>query len=275
MVDSSSIKQRNIALDHGDLTFIEAGSGDALVLLHGIGSAALSWRAQIAELSDSFRVIAWNAPGYSGSSPFAEPAPRVDAYAEALKKFLDALGVKRCHLVGHSLGTLIAARYAADHPERVLTLTLASCALGHANLPPEEREKLLRGRLDDLDRLGPTGMAKRRAPRLLGPRASQDQIESVQQNMAAIDPSGYAQAARMLGQSDLLADIRRLPHHLPVQIIYGTADVITPPQVNLRAAAMGAHVTVAPIEDAGHALYVEFAAEFNRIIRQFIEPHDG
>lgn len=275
MVGSFSIETHEVTLNSGVLTWLEAGRGEALVLLHGIGSSARSFAGQLAELSDGFRVIAWNAPGYSGSTRLVDPAPGVEAYAEKLEQFLDALKITRCHLVGHSLGALMAARYACDHPERVATLTLASCALGHARLAADERERLLRTRLEDVETSGPAGMAALRAPRLLGPGASVEHIEAVRQNMAAIDPAGYAQTARMLSQSDLLADIARLALSIPLQVIYGMADIITPPAANLRAAQARANTRVSTIAGAGHALYVQSPEEFNAALRAFIGSRDG
>ena len=134
-------------------TYSEAGAGTPLVLLHGIGSAARAFDDQLAGLSDRLRVIAWDAPGYGGSTCLAPESPRANDYAAALGAMLDALGIPACHLVGHSLGTLIAASFAADHPERILSLTLASVAAGQARLPAAEREKALAQRLGARDLL--------------------------------------------------------------------------------------------------------------------------
>src|SRR6476620_685716 len=109
----------------GRISYLEAGKGPALVFLHGIGSAARSWRHQIVTFSEGFRVVAWNAPGYAGSTPPKPAIPTAGDYADALQALLNAIGIDRCHLVGHSLGTLIAARFAADHGRnRLLSLTL-------------------------------------------------------------------------------------------------------------------------------------------------------
>lgn len=154
-------------------SYLEAGSGPPLVLLHGIGSAATSFRHQLEALSARFRVVAWDAPGYGASTPLALEHPDTSDYAAALDGWLGALGIDRCHLVGQSLGTLIAARFAAEEPRRVLSLTLAGVARGHGPLPPPERQRLLAQRLDDLTQLGPHGMAEKRGPRLLGPEATE------------------------------------------------------------------------------------------------------
>ncbi len=72
-------------------TYSEAGAGTPLVLLHGIGSAARAFDDQFAGLSDRLHVIAWDAPGYGGSSSLAPEAPKAGDYATALAAMLDAL----------------------------------------------------------------------------------------------------------------------------------------------------------------------------------------
>src|SRR5438045_2625531 len=196
--DSRIVRAGDAAFSH-----LEAGRGPPLVLLHGIGSAAASFRYQLEALSVRFRVVAWDAPGYGASTPLPIEHPGTSDYAAALDAWLGALGIERCHLVGQSLGTLIAARFAAEQPRRVLRLTLASIARGHGGLPPPERQRLLAQRLDDLTELGPHGIAAKRGPRLLGPEATETTRRTVIEIMARIPAEGYAQAACMLSTGDI------------------------------------------------------------------------
>ena len=93
----------------GTLTYRSAGTGPAVVLLHGIGSAAGCWLDVALMLRDGLRVIAWNAPGYAGSTPLPQAHPSADDYADALHQLLAHAGVSECVLVGHSLGAIVAA----------------------------------------------------------------------------------------------------------------------------------------------------------------------
>ncbi|HEY8580436.1 MAG TPA: alpha/beta fold hydrolase [Beijerinckiaceae bacterium] len=267
------MERRSAALPHGALSVLEAGAGEALVLLHGVGSAARSWRAQIEALSATHRVLAWDAPGYGDSAPLPAEAPDAGDYAQAVADWLDATGVGRAHVVGHSLGALIAARFARLHPARTLSLTLASCALGHARLPAEERTRLLESRLADVRDLGPRGMAEKRGPRLLAPGADPALVAGVVDAMASVRPHGYAQAARMLSGGDLVGDLRALPADPPVQFVWGSADVITPPAANETAAAARPDAPRHVIAGAGHACYIERASTFNDIVATFTRSH--
>lgn len=251
-------------------SYLEQGQGPALVLLHGIGSAGRSFDRQLASLAPMHRIVAWDAPGYGDSSPLTASHPTAADYADALAAMLDALAIGKCHLLGHSLGCLMAARFAAEHPQRVLSLTLCSIAAGHADLPEGERQKLLDQRLGDLAELGPRGMAEKRAPRLLGPSARSDALERLIDTLSTVHPEGYRQAARMLSTGDIKADVRRLPASLPGQIIYGDSDIITPPKRNQEIASLWPQAAVHVLPGVGHALYLEQPDAFNAILAQFI-----
>ncbi|MBM3608164.1 MAG: alpha/beta hydrolase [Alphaproteobacteria bacterium] len=276
MADSFSTEAGSVTMRAGKLTFLAAGAADApaLVLLHGIGSTAASFSAQLQTLSAGFRVIAWNAPGYDGSSHLAADWPDVSDYAARLEEFLDGLGVSKAHIVGHSLGSLIAGCFARQYPQRVLSLQLASCALGHARLDGPRRETLLQSRIGDVEELGLAGMAAKRGPNLLTPAATPVMRANVIAAMASLDPRGYGQAARMLSKGDLLSDIAVLAPSLPLHVLYGAQDRITPPQANLEAAAARALITVTEIPDAGHAVYIEQAAAFSKAIARFAQGQD-
>ncbi|MBS0520438.1 MAG: alpha/beta fold hydrolase [Proteobacteria bacterium] len=263
---------RNVAV-----SYLEAGAANGrppLVLLHGIGSAARSFRRQLAGLSADRRVIAWDAPGYGGSTPLVPAFPTAEDYAAALESFVDDLGLTRFHLLGHSLGCLMAARFALRHPGRVVSLTLCAIAAGHGRLPGEERQRLLDQRVGDITALGPQEMARRRGPRLLAPGAAADAVAAVIETMGAVRPEGYAQAARMLSTGDIAADIEALPPSLPVQVLYGEADIITPPARNREIAALRPTAPVTAIVDAGHALYLEQPAALNAAVAAFMAEQE-
>ncbi|MDK9696912.1 MAG: alpha/beta hydrolase [Siculibacillus sp.] len=271
---SSSIEPFRIDLGDRVVDGLSAGptssSNLPLVLLHGIGSAARSFEAVLPLVAADRRVIAWNAPGYGGSTPPDRDAPDAGDHADILLRLLDALGFGRVHLLGHSLGAIVAARFAADHPDRIDTLALASVAHGHARLDPEKRRAALDARLDDLADLGPRGLAEKRGPRLLGPGASAAAIRSVVETMAAIDPVGYARAARLLAGADVLADVARLPAAMPLLVLWGDTDVITPPAANRAVVDLRPGCREVVVASGGHAIYVEKPAEFATAVNAFL-----
>ena len=92
----------------GPIEFFERNGHSEIevVLLHGIGSNALSFESLIKELPDSWRLITWNAPGYGNSDPLKPDWPIAKDYALALKNFFNRLKLKSPLLVGHSLGAV-------------------------------------------------------------------------------------------------------------------------------------------------------------------------
>jgi pimeloyl-ACP methyl ester carboxylesterase len=95
----------------------------------------------------------------------------------------------------------------------------------------------------------------------------------VVETMSRIHPDGYAQAAHLLSTGDITADLARLPAGLPMQVIVGEADVITPPAVNLEIAAACPAASTHVIPGAGHALYLEKPQQFNRLLADFVAAH--
>lgn len=234
------------------------GEGPVLLTLHGIGSEARCFDA-LAKHLPGWRVIAWNAPGYGQSTPLDIEWPLAADYTTALQRLVLALGLARFHLLGHSLGTLIAASFAASHPEHLHSLTLAACAQGGGIRSGADLPAAHSARLADLAREGASAFAAARASRLIHtPDANPGLVQDVAQSMAKITLPGYAQAVRMLASGDLAADCARLA--TPTAVVVGAEDVITPPDQSARAyaavpTAMRRGLTQIP--NAGHAIHLQ------------------
>jgi pimeloyl-ACP methyl ester carboxylesterase len=248
----------------------EAGGGAKLpvVLLHGIGSGAASWVQQLDALGTQRRVLAWDAPGYGESMPLVPASPQAIDYADALMKWLDALDIERCVLVGHSLGAIIAGRFAAAQASRVAGLMLLSPAGGYGAACEATRDEKRDSRLKMLEALGPQGLAEQRSANMLSSNASEAQREWVRWNMARIVPHGYAQATHLLANADLASDIKH--YGCRIKVAVGTEDRITPPEACERI-ARAAGVPLHLIDGAGHAGYIEQPETYNTLIETFSE----
>ncbi|MFJ4154043.1 alpha/beta fold hydrolase [Pseudomonas sp. NPDC089752] len=239
-------------LDGGQVAVRQAGSGEAVVLLHGIGSGAASWLQVAMGLSERARVIAWDAPGYGRSTPLAMATPNAQDYAGRLLQTLDTLGIERCVLVGHSLGALTASAFAQAHPPRVSRLVLISPARGYG-AHAEQGQAVRSKRLHSLEHLGIEQMARERSAHLLSASASRESLDWVQWNMARLQPHGYRQAIELLCGDYLL---RYASQTVPCEVHCGSADSITLAEdCAALAAALGAPFTL--IHGAGHACAIE------------------
>ena len=209
-------------------------------------------------------LLAWDAPGYGASEPLADPWPDASDYAAALSRLLNELDLARCVLVGHSLGTLIAARFAVLSPQRVAALFLISPALGYGADKGDVLPPGVAGRIEELDRLGADRFAAARAPGLLAdPAARPDVLRAVELAMAAVRRPGYDQAARLLAGGRLLDDAAAID--VPTAILVGARDRITPPANARRVYDAlrnpSQRHAYREIADAGHAVCQEQPAD--------------
>jgi pimeloyl-ACP methyl ester carboxylesterase len=242
-----------------------------IVLLHGIGSNAYSFAPLIAAFEGRYPALAWNAPGYGASRPLAGEWPDADSYAAALNRLLADVDISRCVLVGHSLGCLIAARFALVSPHSVASLMLVSPALGYGTEKGGALPEGVARRIEELDRLGPEQFAAARAGGLVAdPTATPDVLEAVMRAMADIRRPGYDQAARLLAGGRLLEDAAKLV--VPTTVVVGTQDRITPPANARRLfeALSGAACAYREIAGAGHAVCQEEPAAIARAIAETI-----
>lgn len=118
-------RRRTVVVDGRRVSYLTAGSGPPVVLVHGSGldSATLSWRETVPSLAVDHAVVAPDLPGYGESAPLVGP-PSVAAFSHWLEGFLDEFDEGPVTLVGISLGGAVALGLALDHPERVDRLVL-------------------------------------------------------------------------------------------------------------------------------------------------------
>jgi pimeloyl-ACP methyl ester carboxylesterase len=232
-----------------------------VMLLHGIGSNAGSFEPLIACLAHDHAVIAWDCPGYGRSAPLAVNWPLAQDYSEALKRLLDRLNVERAVFVGHSLGAIIAARFAAMTPDRTAGVALISPAVGYRTPPGAPLPDGARARIDELEKLGPQAFAAARARGLVHePDRKPEVTARVEAAMAAVQFPGYAQAVRMLASAWIFDDAAAL--QVPTVVMCGANDRVTPPEQSKRVAdAVPPPVRIGGdmilIADAGHAVTQE------------------
>jgi pimeloyl-ACP methyl ester carboxylesterase len=267
-----SVKIEGPTADLAGITigYRDAGPRDGvpIVCMHGIGSNSSGFRAQLVGLSDAFRVISWDAPGYGASSelPWLEPSP--ESYADALAGMADALTLKRMIVVGSSFGGVIAAAFGARYPERVLGLVLSAPAAGFVRAPAVERTGVLGKRIGDMARLGPAGVANERASALVAPGSPQSVIDTAKALVASVNPSGYAQAAHAIDRADTIATAKRIV--APTLVVVGDKDIVTPMETCARPiAAELRYGRLEVLAGVGHLIKLEAPQVFNNLVRDF------
>lgn len=138
----SGLHRKNLQVGDHRIVYSEGGRPDAepVVLVHGFNASADSWNRIAAQLSKHYRVIAPDLPGWGASTRIDSASYGYSVQIERLHQFVGQLGLRRFHLVGHSMGGGISARYAATYPDEVLTLGL----IAPHGVPEPEQSELFR-----------------------------------------------------------------------------------------------------------------------------------
>jgi poly(3-hydroxyalkanoate) depolymerase len=126
---------RDVALTHATLRVAQAGSGPPLLLMNGIGAGFQTWWPLARRLSQSRRLIMFDAPGAGGSPQLRWPE-RMPGLARLVVELCDALGEAQVDVLGYSWGGVLAQQFAHDAPRRVRRLVLASTTPGLGGRPP-------------------------------------------------------------------------------------------------------------------------------------------
>ena len=251
----------------GPLSWRERGAGEPVVLLHGLGGSRTSWEPQLEGLSDAFRCIAWDMPGYGASAPI-QPLTFA-SIADSVAGLLDAAGVERAHLVGESFGGMHALHAALRHPDRVGRLVLAntSAAFGLDGTDPDAWRQ---ARLAPLDAgLNPADIAEDVLTAIAGPDLDREILAMRVAGFARIPAEGLRAAVECLPAHNvlnLLGDISA-----PALVIAGELDAETPVAYAraLAAGLPGAELVV--LDGVGHLAISEVHHTFNRLVRDFLD----
>ena len=252
---------------------IAGDEGIPLVFLHGIGGDAESWRAQLDSFSKDYRAIAWDMPGYGDSAPLAEMA--FPTLVDTVLVLFERLSVKQAHLVGHSLGGMIAQAFALAHPERLKSLTLAatSAAFGKradGELDTDWRDNFVGQRLGPLDRgASMAELAPKLVQGIIGDELDPKGLEQAILSMASVPEAGYRAAIKCLADFDqeaVLGDIRT-----PTLLIAGEKDPVTPPKVMRRMAEAMPDARLEVLEGSGHLVHLERPDAFNHLLGDFLK----
>ena len=261
-----------------------AGSGPALLLIHGIGDNSTTWNSVQANLAQQFTVIAPDLLGHGQSDK-----PRADysvaAYANGMRDLLSVLDIERVTIVGHSLGGGVAMQFAYQFPHLVDRLILVSSGgvtkdvnfvLRLASLPMGS-EALTVLRLPLL--LPAVQLAGRIVGKAIGTTALGHDLPNMLRVLNDLpEPTASAAFSRTLravvdwrGQMVTMLDRCYLTEAIPVQIIWGSRDVVVPVRhAHMAHAAMpGSRLEI--FEHSGHFPFHDDPARFIDVVQRFID----
>ncbi len=258
------------------MAYVTGGAGDPVVFLHGLGHASLAWNGVLPALAQHFRVFAVDMLGCGRSDK-----PRIDyslwALATYTRYFLDAVGIERAHLVGHSLGGGIAMHLGIQYPERVGRMALVSSGGLGRELRPLLRAATLPG-----SSLVLSSLLTSRWDRLwerLGWVQPDEALYPEKKRMRALlaQPDHRWAFLRMLrGVSNITGQTASAVQHLglftqPMLLLWGGRDRTIPVAHAQRAVRQlkRAHLEILP--ECGHYPHLEQPAAVARLLEQFLQ----
>jgi 3-oxoadipate enol-lactonase len=230
----------------------------SVVLLHGIGGA--TWDDRLPGALD------WPMPGFSGTAALAEMS--FPALAFALRNTLDAHGIARATLIGHSMGGMLAQELAATWPDRVGKLVLYATTPAFGGRDPAFAEQFLSTRLAPLTGRSMAEAAEDMLAGMFEPGSDPTAMPRAAAALAAVPEGVYRDTLRCLTTFDRRSDLARIA--APTLLIAGERDQAAPAKTMQRMvdAIAGARIVVIP--GAGHFVHLEQPAAFRAALDPFL-----
>ena len=266
--EAMDVAERYVMLSHGRTRYLEAGSGDPTILLHGVGfgSGGDYWRLNIGPLAGKLRVIAPDFVGW-GLGDRLDREYSFGYLVDFVRELQDGLGIERSNIVGHSMGGWVASLFAYESPSRVQKLVLVDAGglrvrtlHSMTEFTPPTRDELreqLGGRVDpaaeaDLDRWADGDFRKTQVPGAL---------EAYRKVLAHMNDPEHRKRYQTL---------RRIPHiQAPTLVVWGRNDQVNALEMGEETQRLipGSELVVL---DCGHFLPTERPDEFNRALLDFL-----
>lgn len=256
-------------VDGADLAYEVRGAGEPLLFLHGLGANGGSWDAQVAHFAPRYRTITVDFRGSGASRDRVHPRGpfSMARFASDVRALLAHLDASPAHVVGLSLGGMVAFQLAVDAPQCTRSLVIVNS--GPEVIPRSAAERWAMGVRQVVTRLmGPAAFARILAPKLFPKEEHAELRERFKAMMAANDKGAYvATLEAILGWSvaDKLEELA-----LPALIVTGDHDY-TPVAAKEAYRRRMPNARLAVVEGAHHALPLEFPEAFNAVLDNFLD----
>lgn len=266
----SNLEEKRVKVGDFEIAYLEGGQGPTTLLIHGFGGDKEHWTRFARQLTDRYHVIAVDLPGFGESSRIEGQSYGPKEQAERLDQLRAILGVEKMHVLGNSMGGMIAGVYAHQHQDRVLSLTLIDSGGIRSPEPSELSRELAQGRnpllvqsREDMDRLLDFSFHKRPfIPTLVIDRLYETTAPYQEWNsriFKEIQASGTA-------VEDALPDLR-----MPVLVIWGENDRVIHVSSTKTVQKVKPDAVIKVIPECGHAPMIEKVDETAEVVLEFFQ----
>jgi 3-oxoadipate enol-lactonase len=237
-----------------------------ILFLHGLGSSTKDWEAQIAYFAQDYRVLVADMRGH-GQSDKPRGAYTMHQFASDVIALLDELKIDSVHIIGLSMGGMIAFQLAVDHPERLRSMTIVNSS--PAVVPHTFQDRVsVWTRFWIVRYMGMRKIGETLAPRLFVDPDQENLRQSFVERWAANDPRAYLDALRAIVGWSVEDQIGNIS--IPTLIVAADHDY-TPVSAKEAYIAKMPSATLKIIENAHHAVAVERPDAFNTVVHDFIQ----
>lgn len=263
---------KTIAVGAHVVSYYEGGTGETLLLLHGMSANKHMWMPLLPALMRKYRVIGVDLPGFGDSSRIEGDVYTIAAQSVRLKKIVDALGLRGFHIAGSSMGGAIAVKYAADYPDNIKSLALFATAGVYSTAPSMYLQLLLQGRnaliikkkedmnfLMDMLFKNPPWIAKvLNIPMIIGSQALKD-------------GAFHEEIMKQIFEEQLSIedDLERIK--VKTFILWGKEDLIMDPSIVPVLSRRLADSQVVILDNCGHLPMIERPGETARLYSDFLQ----
>ncbi|MCY1045673.1 alpha/beta fold hydrolase [Corallococcus sp. bb12-1] len=257
------------------LSWFVEGDGPPVVMIQGVGIGAEGWRPQVEGLASRFCCLCLDNRGFGASQPLGEPLT-VELMAEDVLALMDAQGWASAHVVGHSLGGLVALYVAHRARERVRSLALL-CTFASGAVPTRLTPRMLAMGLRT--RLGTRRMRRHAFLRMVlapeelaraDPDALAQQLAPLFGHDLADQPPVALRQFQAMGRADATPFLGALTG-LPTLVVSATHDPIAPPSAGQALAAGVPGARYVEVPNASHGVTLRFAERINALLREHLD----
>jgi pimeloyl-ACP methyl ester carboxylesterase len=247
---------------------VHGSGGPPVMLLAGLGQALESWGPSTAALASDHRVVVMDTRGLARSDRPDVPYTGAELAGD-VAAVLNSAGLDRAHLVGHSMGGMIAMHTALEHPDRVRSLTLASAYAA----TDDWSRRLFEVRRTMIDALGLVEHFKLSTMFVFSPRAfreMRDWMASMEQARDATPPdmAPYLRQLQFCMEHDVTGRLDQI--RAPTMVVVGAEDILTSPIQGRELADAIAGADYAEVPATSHGVIWENPEVFNGLVRSFV-----
>src|SRR4029079_5139373 len=265
----AAASERRVATPRLTMNIVEAGSGPAVLLIHGLGWDHSLWNPTVEKLAAHYHVVAADTRGHGGTDKPDGPDD-MNMFARDYAALADALKLTRLCVIGLSQGGMVAQKLALLRPDLVASLVLISTSCKSAPSLRENMEAPLAGR----EKMGPGAAAGIAAESIFSPAWRAANAAALAKFIAWRSgmPSAPLNAAtRSLYDFNLSNDLPRIA--VPTLVIAGQDDVLTKPQGMEEIAAPIPSAEYRLIPNSGHMIPVEQPEPLDALLSGFLQAH--